>query len=214
MPITRRENRPWEAGTPALRRDRKATTVTNTMLKPVWAGCDMRLDPFRLPQAVSYASRDELGDVTFTIDQRGVTMRRVLEHSGLPVTVALPARAFRGVAARAIEDGDGLVTVTLELLHHDPMLSVPLLVAHDLDDVAADWRAWSDAYNLPMLLIEADGIARSLEESLGLVKTAAPAPRRKGRVSAQRRPRFLARRRTGDLGLRLVVDGEEIIARR
>jgi hypothetical protein len=46
------------------------------------------------------------------------------------------------------------------------------------------------------------------------VKTAAPAPRRKGRVCAQRRPRFLARRRTGDLGLRLVIDGEEIIARR
>ena len=43
-----------------------------------------------------------------------------------------------------------------------------------------------------------------------------PAPakeRRKGRASTQRRPRFLARRRTGDLGLRLVIGGEEIIAR-
>lgn len=184
------------------------------MLKPVWAGCDMRLDPSRLPQAACYASRDEHGDVTFTLDHRGVTVRRVLAQSGLKVAVALPARAFRGVAARAIEDGDGLVTVTLELLHHDPALSVPLLVAHDLDDVAADWRAWSDAYGLPMLLVEADGVARSLEESLGLVKTSAPAPRRKGRASTRRRPRFLARRRTGDLGLRLVIDGEEIIARR
>ena len=174
----------------------------------------MRLDPFRLPQAVSYASRDDLGDVNFTIDHRGVTIRRVLINSGLPVTVVLPAKAFRGVAARAIEDGEGHVTVTLELLHNDPMLSVPLLVAHDLDDVAADWRAWSDAYRLPMLLVEADGIARSLEESLGLVKKAAPTPRRKGRVSTQRRPRFLARRKSGNLGLRLVVDGEEIIARR
>ncbi len=188
--------------------------MTNTMLKPRWAGCDMRLDPFRLPQAVSYATRDELGDVNFTIDARGATMRRVLTQSGLPVSVALPARAFRGVAARAIEDGDGLVTVTLELLHHDPMLSVPLLVAHDLEDVAADWRAWADAYRLPMLIIEADGVARTLEESLGLVKTSTPTPRRKGRVSNQRRPRFLARRRTGDLGMRLVVDGVEIIARR
>ena len=181
-------------------------------LKPVWAGCDLRLDPFRLPQAVSYAGRDDLGDVTFTVDRRGVTMRRVLEGSRLPVSIALPARAFRGVAARAIEDGDGNVTVTLELLHSDPMLSVPLLVAHDLDDVAADWRAWSDAYRLPMLLIEADGEARTLEESLGLVKKRPPAPRRKGRMSIQRRPRFLARRRTGDLGVRLVIDGQEIVA--
>lgn len=182
-------------------------------LKPVWAGCDLRLDPFRLPQAVSYAGRDDLGDVTFTVDRRGVSMRRILAGSRLPVSMALPARAFRGVAARAIEDGDGNVTVTLELLHTDPMLSVPLLVAHDLDDVAADWRAWSDAYGLPMLLIEADGEARTLEESLGLVKKGPPAPRRKGKVSTQRRPRFLARRKAGDLGLRLVIDGQEIIAR-
>ena len=70
----------------------------NTGLKPVWAGCNMRLDPFRLPQATSYATRDDFGDVHFTIDQRGVVVRRVLEKSGLPVTVVLPARVFRGVA--------------------------------------------------------------------------------------------------------------------
>lgn len=185
----------------------------NTRLKPAWAGSDMRLDPFRLPQAVSYAARDDIGDATYTIDHRGVTVRRVLENSRLPVSVVLPARAFRGVAARAIEDEQGLVTVTLELLHHDPLLSVPLLVAHDLDDIAADWRAWSEAYGLPMLLVEADGVARTLEETLGLVKKGPPAPRRKGKASIRRRSRFLARRKTGSLGLRLVIDGEEIIAR-
>ncbi|WP_315919249.1 DUF6101 family protein [Mesorhizobium sp. SP-1A] len=186
----------------------------NTGLMPVWAGRAMRLDPFRLPQVVSYATRDDYGDVTFTIDQRGAVIRRTLEMSGVPAIVALPAQAFRGVAARALEDEDGSVTVTLELLHNDPMLSVPLLVADDLDDIAADWRAWAEAYRLPMLLIEADGVARSLEETLGGgVKTSPPQERRKGRISTRRRPRFLARRRPGDLGLRLVIDGEEIIAR-
>lgn len=182
-------------------------------LKPVWAGRHMRLDPFRLPQVVSYATRDEQGDVTFVIDKRGAVIRRVLAMSGLPVTIVLPARAFQGVAARAIEDSDGNVTVTLELLHGDPQLSVPLLVADDLDDIAADWRAWAEEYRLPMLLIEADGIARTLEESLGAVKTSPAKPRRKRRTSQPRRPRFLARRKAGDLGLRLVVDGDEIIAR-
>jgi hypothetical protein len=136
-----------------------------------------------------------------------------LEKSGLPVTLLMPARAFKGVAARAMEDGQGTVTVTLELMHADPALSVPLLVAHDLDDVAADWRAWADAYRLPMLLVEGDGVARSLEESLGAVRKADPKSRRKRATSAPRRPRFLARRKAGDLGLRLVVDGDEIIAR-
>ncbi|TIS54407.1 MAG: hypothetical protein E5W91_26990 [Mesorhizobium sp.] len=186
----------------------------NTGLKPVWAGRNMRLDPFRLPQVVSYATRDDYGDVTFTIDQRGAVIRRTLQMSGVPAIIALPANAFRGVAARAMEDPDGNVTVTLELLHNDPMLSVPLLVADDLDDVAADWRAWADAYRLPMLLIEADGVARTLEESLGAaIKALPPQDRRKGRVSTMRRPRFLARRRAGDLGLRLVIGGQEIISR-
>lgn len=184
----------------------------NTGLKPVWAGQNMRLDPFRLPQAASYATRDDIGEVVFSIDRRGATINRILAKSGLPATIVLPARAFRGVAARAIEDGDGNVTVTLELLHNDPMLSVPLLVAEDLDDVAADWRTWSEAYRLPMLLIEADGEARTLEESLGCARIGVPAERRKGRPSTKRRPRFLARRREGNLGLRLVVNGEEIIA--
>ena len=185
-----------------------------TGLKPVWAGSNMRLDPFRLPQVVSYATRDDFGDVSFTIDQRGAIVNRTLDKSGLPVCVVLPACAFSGVAARAIEDPEGNVTVTLELHHRDPQLSVPLLVADDLDDVAADWRAWADAYRLPMLLIEADGVARTLDETLGAVRTAPKLDRRKGRASTARRPRFLARRKSGNLGLRLVVDGEEIIARR
>ncbi|MDZ5698859.1 DUF6101 family protein [Chelativorans sp. M5D2P16] len=182
-------------------------------LKPVWAGRAMRLDPFHLPQAVSYASHDDFGEVTFTITQRGVRMRRLLDRSQLPVTFALPPNAFRGVAARAIEEEEGAVTVTLELLHKDPMLSVPLLVAGDLDDVAADWHAWAEAYRLPMLIVEADGVARTLDESIGHVKVEPPKKRRQGQAVRRRRARFLARRRLGTLGLRLVVGGEEIIAR-
>jgi hypothetical protein len=186
----------------------------STGLMPVWAGRNMRLDPFRLPQMVSYATRDDFGDVTFTIDRRGAVIRRILPKSGLPATVLLPATAFLGVAARAIEDDRCNVTVTLELLHNDPMLSVPLLVADDLEDIAADWRTWADAYRLPMLLIEADGIARTLEDSLGAAIKSRPShERRKGRGTKLRRPRFLVRRKSGDMGLRLVVGGEEIIAR-
>ncbi len=102
--------------------------------------------------------------------------------------------------------------MTLELLHNDSMLSVPLLVAHDLDDVAADWRAWSDFYSLPVLLIEADGVARTLEESLGAaIKTQSPCDRRQGRPSRIRRPHLLIRRKSETLSVRLVIAGEEII---
>ena len=184
----------------------------NQARKPVWAGRNMRLDPFRLPQAVTYATRDEDGDVSFTINERGAVIKRRLPQCGLPLSIALPARAFQGVTARAIEDEAGDVTVTLELMHIDPQLSVPLLVAEDFDDIAADWRAWSDAFSLPMLLVEADGIARPLEDSIGQVKKQAIKPRRHPANITERRPRFLARRKTGDLGLRLVIDGDELIS--
>lgn len=187
--------------------------MNSTSPKPVWAGQNMRLDPFRLPQTVSYATRDADGDVMFSISDRGAVIKRVLEHSGLPVTVALPSRAFKGVAARAMDDGHGNVTVTLELMHEDASLSVPLLVANDLDDVAADWRAWATAYRLPMLLVEADGVARTLDESAGFAARLLPAKPRRKRATAQRRPRFLVRRKQGGLGLRLVIKGQEIIAR-
>jgi Family of unknown function (DUF6101) len=185
----------------------------NHALKPVWAGTHMRLDPFRLPQIVSYAARDDSGDVAMTIDTRGVVIKRKLPKSGLPFTIALPSNAFQGVAARAIEDESGAVTVTLELMHNDPLLSVPLLVADHFDDIAADWRTWSERLALPMLLVESDGVARPLDASIGKVKTDPEQSKRRRLGYANKRPRFLMRRKAGDFGVRLVVSGVEIIAR-
>lgn len=188
--------------------------MTNTVLKPVWAGSTFRLDPSRFPQQVTYALRETSGDVSITIDERGAVLRKILPASGLPLSFALPARAFKGVAARAIDHGDGEVTVTLELHHDDPDLCIPLLVAHDLCDIAADWRSWSDAYRIPMLMVEADGIARPLENHIGDVRTNAVRQRRRHSYFAARRPRFLVRRATGSLGVTMKIEGKEIIARR
>lgn len=187
--------------------------MSNTLLKPIWAGNALRLDPNRFPQQVTYAPRDETGDISVTIDRRGAILRKVLPASGLPLSIALPARAFRGVAARAMDHGNGEVTVTLELHHSDPELCVPLLVAHDLDDIAADWRAWSAAYMIPMLMVEADGVARPLEGQIGPVKVRQARARRNHAFFVARRPRFLMRRARGRLGMRMRIEGREITAR-
>lgn len=187
--------------------------MTNTLLKPVWAGFELRLDPGNFPQRVSYAAREEVDEVSVTLDSRGAVIKKVLAKSGLPMSIALPARAFTGVAARAIDHGDGTVTVTLELHHADAALCVPLLVAHDLDDIAADWRAWAEIYGLPMLMVEADGVARPLDD--GAAQTHAGASRRRRHHQiAHRRPRFLVRRAAGKSGFRMKIEGREIIARR
>ncbi|PWE58017.1 hypothetical protein DEM27_02165 [Metarhizobium album] len=187
--------------------------MTNTVMKPDWAETTLRLDPTRFPQQFTYAMHGASSDVTITIDERGAVMRKILPSSGLPLSIALPARAFKGVAARAIDHGNGEVTVTLELHHDDPSLCIPLLVAHDLCDIAADWRSWAASFRIPMLMVEADGVARPLEEHLGDLRPTPVKNRRRHSFFANRRPRFLVRRRTGTLGVSMKIEGREIIAR-
>jgi len=187
---------------------------TSASVKPEWANVPIRLDPAASDRKQSFEMIDNGERVSYRVDHRGAVISRKLEVSGVPMSIALPARAFKGVAARAMEDGAGEVTVTLELYHEDPKLSVPLLVASDLFDVAADWRGWADLFGLPMLMVESDGSVRPLEETLGAIRASATAPRRRSASAHRnRRPRFLARRKPGGLGLRMVISGEEIIAR-
>jgi Family of unknown function (DUF6101) len=196
----------------ALESDREVISMSAIAkpahLKPHWAAHDMRLDPTRLPQAVSYAAPSN-DDVTFTISTRGATLQRRREGIEQALAIALPARAFRGVAARAIEDEDGHVTVTLELLHPDETCSVPLLVAHDLEKVSGDWHRWAELYNLPMLLVEDDGIARTLEDSLERYQQrhALNGTPEKVRVAP-----YGVAGRPGSLGIRLVIGGQTVIS--
>jgi Family of unknown function (DUF6101) len=183
-------------------------TAKTAQLKPLWAGQDMRLDPARLPHDVSIATIAS-DDVSFTISARGAVMHRRQSETGAPLSIALPARTFRGVAARAMEDDEGTVTVTLELLHSNEAFSVPLLVAHDLESVSGDWHRWAEVFGLPMMLIEDDGVARTLEASLERYEQ-----RRIDNddfVPMPKPAKYGAAARPGKLGVRLVIGGQVII---
>ena len=158
-----------------------------------------RIDPRALESRRTFV----MGGTRYAVEARGATV-----HAEEGVSVALRPHEFEGVAARASEDIDGLVTVTLELMHADERLSVPLLVAHDLDDVAADWRDWARLFGLQMLMVEADGTVEALQ-SIGT-----PGQPLERRRRATKRPRFLLRRRMGSLGVTMRSDGRELIARR
>ena len=173
------------------------TTNAARAAMPDWAATGHRADPRSLDRRRSYSAAGRL----FSIDRRGVVIEG---ESGVPAM--LPAAAFRGVAARAMEDEAGTVTVTLELLHEDDALCVPLLVANDLDHVAADWREWARLFALPMLMIEADGSVSRLDD--------APVSCERRHRPVARRPRFLVRRRTGQMGVAMRIEGTEIFAGR
>lgn len=165
---------------------------------------EMRLDPFSLPHRFRYdtgvdpRSGKPMGDAAVLLESHMASICRRLP-SGIPMAMRLPMAAFEGVAARVIPaphgEDDGLVV--LELLHRDPHLSLPLSVAETVDDVVADWRAWSRVLALPMLMVEDDGSWRSLETRIGSVAVKPTRPRRRRSVLAGRRPRFLTRRKVG-----------------
>jgi hypothetical protein len=183
--------------------------LNNKLAMPAWAGAGLRLDPYRLPHKISHERQDS----SWSIDRHGVVLKRRLPQSGLPVAVALPAKCFKGVAARAMENADGTTTVTLELHHQDAALCVPLLVASDFDDIAADWHSWSRLMRLPMLIAGDQGEMSPVRKLLGEIMVDPTLERRKRLGALKHRPWFLRRRKAGVIGPVVRISGEEIIAR-
>jgi len=162
---------------------------------------NIRLDPYALPLHFRYDTglSGEAAEAAVVLDRGLATITRRLS-SGIPMAMRMPMDAFEGVAVRMlpVTDGSDDVTIVVELLHRDPMLSLPLMVTTDMDDVVADWRAWGRILAMPLLLVDADGSYKPVEARIGCVSVKPVLPRRRRSVLARRRPRFLARRRTGD----------------
>lgn len=170
---------------------------------------ERRLDPFALPVSLTLpmAGRPPGAASSATIDRSAAVLSL---PSGLET---IPVRSYRGVAVRMAATEQGDLTVILELHHADPDLSVPLLVVSDPTEIAADWQAWSRALGLPMLLIEADGSVSRPVQTLGGIVPGTPKPRRMHSYFADRRPRFLARRKPGSRHGAGRLQADEIIAR-
>ena len=166
-----------------------------------------RIDPYRGSQTL------KVGAKTYKVDTNGAVVRKTLS-CGLPMTMAVPAKAFKGIAARAIQDDTGKMTVTLELLHHDPELCVPLLYANDMVDISADWHSWSRMMSLPMLIVGVDSVATPVQRLLGSIMVEEPWERRKRIMAIRHRPNFLRRRKPGTMGPVERISAAEIIARR
>jgi len=114
------------------------------------SGRFFRLDPSALP--VRHGDRSD----AFILDRDRAVVRRTLR--GLVATLDVPVKAYRGVAVRMFAEGDeGNLRVVVELMHRDPALSLPLLVADEPQEAAADWVAWGRILKLPLLFVDQDG---------------------------------------------------------
>lgn len=185
------------------------TAVNAAESKSGRPGTCFRLDPYAIPDRIAFRH----GDIHYTLDRTGVSVKMTMPKSGLPLSFALPARSFKGIAAKAVEHEDGSTIVSLELHHSDPELCIPVLVADNLDDIAADWHSWSRLMRLPMIVIGEDGMSQPVRNELGMVMVEDPIARRKRITAYKPRPWFLRRRKVGVVGAVQKITAAEIIAR-
>jgi hypothetical protein len=162
-----------------------------------------RLDPSALP--VRHTDR---GDA-FILDRDRAVVRRDLH--GIAATLDVPVSAYRGVAVRMFTEGEDSLRVVVELMHPDPALTLPLVVAGEAEAAAQDWIAWGRALNMPLLFVEEDGTV-SFPAGAGAVDSPSE-PRRAGRPFRGRRSRFARRRKIGTFSGIERLEGREIIAR-
>jgi hypothetical protein len=164
-------------------------------INPAGSSRALRLDPLSLP--VSFDADDARADGgvrQIELHRERVVLRRALH--GMQMAVNVRVSDFLGVALRGIDDVQMLV-----LVHRDPSLSIPLGASSDRDEIVAAWQMWSDIFALPQLPED---------------KASEPAQRRRRHNAIRsRRPKFLVRRRGGDLlnPANLHQGEHEIIAR-
>jgi hypothetical protein len=164
-------------------------------INPAGSGRALRLDPLSLPLRFdAQDSRADGGVRQIELHRERVVLRRAVH--GMQMAVNIRVSDFLGVALRGLDDAQMLV-----LVHRDPSLNIPLGVSSDAEEVSSAWQMWSEIFALPQLPED---------------KACEPAQRRRRHNAIRaRRPKFLVRRRAGDLlNPANIHQGErEIIAR-
>lgn len=129
------------------------------------------------------------------VAREGIAIRRSVK--GVVMRIRVASSAYRGVALRIVGLEDGRFHYEVRLAHRDPDLSVPLTEGHDQRVVETEWRRWVRFFRAPALVGRVHG--EDVEVNIDATDLAQrlPAGRRRGHGTVTRRPRFLARRKTG-----------------
>jgi hypothetical protein len=140
------------------------------------------------------------------VGRRDILIARRL--AGVSMLITVPVRSYRGVALSVEPSGDGGASYRLSLAHRDPDLDVVLAETADGGAVSADWRYWASFLDLPRLAGK-DGELETLDPRLGEVLARGAIARRRNVSVLRRRPRFAARRKTGDASRMETVHEDE-----
>ncbi len=127
-----------------------------------------------------------------------VTVRKVLDKSGVTVKIKVPVDEFVGVAVATTISEDGVLTSTIELVHGDPELNYQVFEEVGNGNVVAEWQNWGKKLRLPLYIKAGDGSLLPYSQQVSGVALGPTVTRRKLAHDSERRPRFLNRRAPGE----------------
>ena len=128
-----------------------------------------------------------------------VTVRRMLEQSGVAIKVKVPVTEFIGVAVATAISEEGTLTSSIELVHADSELNYRVFEEEGNHSVVAEWQNWGKKLRLPLFIKAGDGAYMPYSQQVDGVMVGNNQSRRKLVAEASRRPRFLNRRKPGQL---------------
>ena len=126
-----------------------------------------------------------------------VTVRRMLEQSGVAIKVKVPVTEFIGVAVATAITEEGVLSSSIELVHADGELNYKVFEELGNQNVVAEWQNWGKKLRLPLFIKAGDGQYMPYSQQVDGVMVGNSAARRKLASEAGRRPRFLNRRKPG-----------------
>lgn len=127
-----------------------------------------------------------------------VTIRRMLEKSGVAIKVKVPVTEFVGVAVSTTISEEGVLSSAIELVHGDPDLNYRVFEEIGNGNVVAEWQNWGKKLRLPLYIKAGDGSLMPYSQHVDGVVLGLATSRRKLAHDTERRPRFLNRRKPGE----------------
>lgn len=128
-----------------------------------------------------------------------VTVRRMLDQSGVAIKIKVPVTEFIGVAVATSISIEGVLTSSIELVHSDSALNYRVFEEEGNQSVVAEWQNWGKKLRLPLFIKAGDGAYMPYSQQVDGVMLGSSASRRKLAAEAGRRPRFLNRRSPGQV---------------
>lgn len=127
-----------------------------------------------------------------------VTVRKTLDKSGVAIKIKVPVSEYIGVAVSTSITEEGVLSSAIELVHPDDDLHYQVFQEIGNNDVVAEWQNWGRKLQLPLFIKSGDGELLPYSQKVDGVVLGDTNTRRRTATEANRRPRFLNRRKPGN----------------